>query len=178
MATSAYTLTSSEFPPRARTLPSRDKVVAPDDIEVWFADEAQIGQRRGRARLGPCDEVLLPNTPPRHRPSPAHNAMESGPDASPQAPPRTGLIRRSPSLGGVVAIESFRSQFPILRHHPSSEPLSAGETAWKSPSVPRGCAVHSGLGERNERPNLSPNCQFSLRPGAMGVLGPSSRPLK
>ena len=74
--------------------------------------------------------------------------------------------------------ESFRSRFPILLHHPRSEPLSAGETARKTPSFPGVCAVHSGLRERNDRPNLSPKGHFSPRPGAMGVSGPSSNSLK
>jgi len=69
-------------------------------------------------------------------------------------------------------LESFRSQFPILRHHPGSERLSPGETAGKTPGFLRVCTVDSGLRERNERPNLSPKGQFSPRPGAMGVSAP------
>jgi len=58
------------------------------------------------------------------------------------------------------------------------EPLSAGETASKIPTFPGVCPVHSGLRERNERPTLSPKGQFSPRPGAMGVSGPSYKRLK
>jgi hypothetical protein len=74
--------------------------------------------------------------------------------------------------------ENVGFRLRLLRHHPRGEPLSPVETAWKTPTFPWVCPAHSGLRERNERPNLSPKGRFSLRPGTMGVLGPSFIALK
>ena len=166
----------------------------------WFPDTHEVSDRAGPACTSPwrCPPCCFPlfstaSAPWSFNFSRLNTQLASAPVNASPAPSRVtthdsgSSWAANPSTYGSFIhyhlpasrrTESVRSRFPILRHLPGSEPLSTGETAWKTSSFPGVCEAHSGLRERNERPNLSPNDAFSPRPGAMGVSGPSFITLK